>query len=296
MIGVDLGGTRIKAGVLEQGAFTRTLSVATEADQGPARVLDNIAKVVLELDSKPTSVGLAIPGGVNPEGVVWRLPNVPGFEGVNICQELNRRVSCRVVVENDATTAALAELHLGHGRQYKSFVMVTLGTGIGGGVVIDGKLRRGRNGFAGEIGHTPVDRSAGGWPCGCGLVGCLESYAGTKGLLRKYAELGGSATEIRPIAEAARRKERAACDTFAAMGEALGIGLAGIQNTLDLDAIVFTGGISASFDLIESSLRASLTRHAFARPLAEVPLLVSELGDGAGLLGAAYLGILDASA
>jgi predicted NBD/HSP70 family sugar kinase len=292
MIGVDLGGTRIKVGIVIGGELADSISVNTQAESGPAHVLDVIADAVKRLDSKPPAVGLAIPGGVNPEGFCWRLPNVPGFEGVNISAELRARLGCRVVVENDATTAALAELHLGHGRGHQSFAMITLGTGIGGGIVIDGRLRRGRHGFAGEIGHTPIDRSEAGWPCACGLRGCVESYAGTRGLLRKYAELGGTADEVRPIAEAARQGNSAARETFAAMGQALGIGLAALQNTLDLDAIVFTGGISPSFDLVKSSLRASLTKNVFGPPLAEVPLLVSELGDRTGLLGAAYLSTL----
>src|SRR5664279_4776375 len=285
MIGVDLGGTRIKAGVVINGELTDSISVNTQAENGPAQLLDVIAETVRKLDRCPAAVGLAIPGGVNPEGLCWRLPNVPGFEGINISAELTQRLGCRVVVENDATTAALAELYLGHGRSHPSFAMVTLGTGIGGGIVIDGHLRRGRHGFAGEIGHTPVNRSGAGWPCACGLQGCVESYAGTRGLLRKYAELGGTADEIRPISEAARRGDGAARTTFAAMGDALGIGLAALQYTLDLDAIVFTGGISASFDLIESALRSSLTKYVFGPPLADIPLLVSELGDRTGLLG-----------
>ncbi len=289
MIGVDFGGTRIKVGRVVEGELKQTLSVNTAASAGPEGVLDIIADAVRQIEASPAGVGLAIPGGVNPEGRVWRLPNVPGFEGVNIVEKLSSRLGCRVVVENDATTAALGELRLGHGRTYPSFLMVTLGTGIGGGIVLDGRLRRGRHGFAGEIGHTPIERRSDAWTCGCGLTGCLESYAGTKGLLRKYAELGGHATEIRPIAEAARRGDVAGTETFAAMGLALGIAIAGFQNTLDLDAIVFTGGISASFDLVEPSLRAALRRFAFAPPLAEVPLLISELGDKAGLLGAAYL-------
>jgi glucokinase len=256
---------------------------------GPAHVLDVIAETVSRLEKNPSAVGLAIPGGVNPEGICWRMPNVPGFEGFNVSAELKARLGCRVVVENDATTAALAELKLGHGRTHSSFAMVTLGTGIGGGIVIDGQLRRGRHGFAGEIGHTPINRSDTGWPCACGLHGCVESYAGTRGLLRKYAELGGKADEIRPISEAARQGNVAAVATFAAMGEALGIGVSAIQNTLDLDAIIFTGGISPSFDLVEPALRASLKRYVFGPPLAEVPLLVSELGERTGLLGAAYL-------
>ncbi len=289
MIGVDLGGTRIKAGVVANDELVNSTSVETQADRGPMHVLDIIADAVRTLDKNPSAVGLAIPGGVNQQGLCWRMPNVPGFEGVNVSAELSSRLGCKVVVENDATTAALAELHLGHGRAHRSFVMVTLGTGIGGGIVIDGRLRRGHHGFAGEIGHCPINRSATGWPCACGLRGCVESYAGTRGLLRKYSELGGAANEIKPISDAARQGNTAACQTFAAMGEALGIGLAAVQNTLDLDAIIFTGGISASFDLVVPALKASLSKHVFGPPLAEVPLLVSELGDRTGLLGAAYL-------
>ena len=289
MIGVDLGGTRIKAGVVLDGNLVNSIAVNTQAENGPAHVLDVIAQTVKSLDKNPTAVGLAIPGGVNPEGICWRMPNVPGFEGINVSAELKTRLGCRVVVENDATTAALAELRLGHGKTHRSFAMVTLGTGIGGGIVIDGQLRRGRHSFAGEIGDTPINRSDIGWPCACGLNGCVESYAGTRGLLRKYAELGGEADEIRPISDAARQGSAAASATFAAMGEALGIGLAAIQNTLDLDAIIFTGGISPSFDLVEPALRASLKKYVFGPPLAELPLLVSELGERTGLLGAAYL-------
>jgi glucokinase len=289
MIGIDFGGTRIKVGRVSGASVLQTESVGTRPADGPSQILDLIAETVRRIEPRPDAVGLAVPGIVGPDGVCFRLPNVPGFEGTNLAAELGRRLSCRVVVENDATTAALAEMVEGHGRSYPSFLMLTLGTGIGGGLVLDRKLRRGGHGFAGEVGHTPIERNDAAWICGCGLRGCLESYSGTKGLLRRYAELGGTATEILPIAEAARRGEQAASKTFAMMGRALGIGIAGFQNTLDLDAIVFTGGISSSFDLIEPSLRKSLLEFAFAPPLGEVPLLVSELGDRTGLLGAAYL-------
>lgn len=289
MIGIDFGGTKIKVGRISGASVVQTESVATRAADGPPQILDLIAETVRRIDPHPEAVGLAVPGIVSPDGVCFRLPNVPGFEGTNLATELGARLDCRVVVENDATTAALAEMMEGHGRSYSSFLMLTLGTGIGGGLVIDRRLRRGAHGFAGEVGHTPIERSQTAWVCGCGLAGCLESYSGTKGLLRRYAELGGTAQEILPIAEAARRGEDAALQTFAMMGRALGIGIAGFQNTLDLDAIVFTGGISSSFDLIRPGLVESLRSHAFAPPLADVPLLVSELGDRTGLLGAAYL-------
>ncbi len=290
MIGVDFGGTRIKVGVVEAGVIVKRVSVDTPSASGPDQIFDLIASTVGSLQPQPDSVGLAVPGGVNPEGICWRLPNVPGFEGVNIAGPLRDRLGCRVVVENDATAAALGELRYGHGRTHSSFLMLTLGTGIGGGLVLNGRLQRGRNGFAGEVGHTPLLRSEDGWPCGCGLKGCLESYAGTKGLLRKYTELSGrTVTEIQPIADAARQGEPAARGTMASLGRALGTAIAGFQNLLDLDAIVFTGGISGAFDLFAPELRLALRAHAFAPPLAEVPLLVSELADRAGLLGAACL-------
>jgi len=156
--------------------------------------------------------------------------------------------------------------------------------------VLDGRLRRGRWGFAGEIGHIPIDRSAAAWPCGCGQRGCLEAYAGSRAVLRRFTELGGAGAEIKDVAESARRGERAGLEAFELMARALGDGVTALENVLDLDAIVFSGGISASFDLIEPTLRESVRARAFAPPLAEVPLLVSELGERAGVVGAAYLG------
>jgi glucokinase len=290
MIGVDFGGTQIKAGVVEGDTIVRSATGPTPGGASPATVLDAVARVVQSLELQPTRVGLAIPGEVDAAGRCWRLPNVPGFEGVEIARELSARLGCPVFVENDATSAAYAELLFGHGRQHPSFVMLTLGTGIGGGVVIDGRLRRGRSGFAGEIGHVPIDASESAWPCGCGQRGCLEAYAGSHALLRRFAELGGSGVEVVEIAASARRGESAGIQVFDMMARALGIGLTGIQNVLDLDAIVFSGGISASFDLIEPCLRQTLRERAFARPLGEVPLLVSELGERAGVVGAAHLG------
>lgn len=291
MIGVDFGGTQIKAGTVRDGVVTRSVVRATGAGAAPDVVLDAIAQAVLELDPAPKSVGLAIPGEVNAAGKVWRLPNVPGFEGVNIADELRRRIGeARVAVENDATAAALGERLYGHGRKAPSFLLVTLGTGIGSGLVIGGRLVRGANGFAGEFGHVTIDPGADAWPCNCGLTGCVEAYCGTSAMFRRYADLGGSGADtILEISERARAGDAAAAQTFHATGRSLGLGLAGVQNLLDLDAIVFSGGISASFDLIEPGVRESLQQRAFAPPLGAVPLLVSELGEFAGLIGAAHL-------
>jgi glucokinase len=289
LIGVDFGGTSVKAGVVEAGQVVRSTAAATRFDTGPKDVLDAIANTVLALTPKPDAVGVAIPGEVNAEGRCWRLANVPGFEGVPIGEELAKRLGCPIAVENDATTAALGEQLYGHGRDNPSFLMVTLGTGIGGGLVLGHQLYPGSNGFAAEIGHNNVDSSPEAPICACGQRGCIEAFAGTKALLRRFQELGGHASEVLPISISARRGEEAGKKTFEMMGTALGRGIAVIQNVLDLNAVVFSGGVSASFDLIEPHIRAALRASVFGKPAGEVPLLVSELGERAGVIGAAHL-------
>lgn len=290
MIGVDFGGTSIKAGIVEEGRVVRSTETPTPRGAPADTVLDAIASAVLELDSNPESVGVAIPGEVDPAGRCWGLPNVPGFKGIALGKGLSDRLRCPVAVENDATTAALGEYLYGHGARYPSFLMITLGTGIGGGLVIGGQLYPGGNGFAGEIGHVNIEADPDAPLCGCGKTGCLETYAGTAALLRKFQQEGGSIVEdVLPIAESARRGEEAGLMTFEMMGRALGRGLANIQNVLDLNALVFTGGISRSFDLIEPEVRNGLRKFCFAEPPAEVPLVVSEMGAAAGVVGAAHL-------
>ncbi len=289
MIGVDFGGTQIKAGIVDGGELVKSASLPTPTGARPEEVLDLIARAVFSLDPNPESVGVAIPGEVDAVGRCWGLPNVPGFKDFPLGAELSNRLRCPVAVENDATAATLGERLYGHGRAYPSFLMITLGTGIGGGLVFGHQLYPGANGFAGEIGHFKISYQPDAWPCGCGHRGCLEAYAGTRGLLRAFAEHGAQASEVAPIAESARRGEEAGLKTFEMMGNALGRALANVQNVLDLNAMVFTGGVSKSFDLIEPSLRTALRRHTFAAPPAEVALLVSELGARAGVIGAAHL-------
>ena len=289
MIGVDFGASQIKVADVREAEIQQIRSLDTARSSSPQRLLDAVAEAVQGLDPRPRSLGVAIPGEVDNEGRCWRLPNVPGFVGLRIDDELSNRIGCPVRVENDGTTAALAEALFGYGRVHRSFLMMTLGTGVGGGLVIDGTPQRGAHGFAGEVGHVPIEGGADAWPCGCGQRGCLEAYAGTAGLLRKFAELGGTASEIRDVAASARRGEEAGRRVFAMMGRALGRGLTAVQNLLDLDAIVFTGGVSRAFDLVEPALRENLRAHSFAPPLGELPLLVSELADRAGVIGAAHL-------
>src|SRR6187431_2828498 len=174
LIGVDFGGTAVKAGIVEGGEVVRSTATATRLDTSAKDVLDAIANTVLALTPKPDAVGVAIPGEVDAEGRCWRLTNVPGFEGIHIASELSERLKCPIAVENDATAAALGEQLYGHGRDYPSFLMVTLGTGIGGGLVIGHQLYPGTHGFASEVGHMNVDRSTEAPVCACGQRGCIE--------------------------------------------------------------------------------------------------------------------------
>ncbi len=290
-IGIDLGGTRTKVAKVQGDQIIGEMSFATPAE-GPRAVMEAVAEAVRDLDATPENVGFAIPGEVDAQGVCYRLPNIPGFENVNIAGLLEPLLGCRVFVENDGNAAAHGEALFGWGRTYPSFAMVTLGTGIGGGLVLDGKMRTGAFGFAAEIGHIPIDSSADAWPCGCGQRGCVESYAGTFGLLRRYKEAGGGdASEVVTVAAAARAGRPEGIKAFAQMADSLARCVTTMQNLLDLDAIVFTGGISQSFDLLEPALRAAVRKSAFAPPLGEVPLLVSELGPRAGVVGSAHLDI-----
>lgn len=290
-IGIDWGGTSIKGAVVDEARVVKHAGIETPKGE-PGVVLDAIAALVRRLNDKPESVGVGIPGevrGGDPRlggGTCWRLPNVPGFEDVNIGAELTVRLGCPVAVENDAIAAALGERLYGWGNQFRSFLLVTLGTGIGGGVVLDGNVRRGRGGFAGEIGHVMVNSADDAWECGCGRRGCMESYAGTKGLLRRYRELGGEATSVQQIAETS---DEAGDAVFQQLGESLGTGLAIINNVLDLDAIIFTGGVANSFKRFEPHIRKAIKARAFARPLGEIPIEVSQLTPNTGPIGAAHL-------
>lgn len=207
LIGVDFSNAVIKAGIVEQGRVLRSMVADAPVDASAQEILDIIARVVGALSARPDAVGIAIPGEVNTDGRCWRLPNTRGFEGVRIAEEVSRRLRCPIAVENRATTAALAEQLYGHGQQHQTFLLVSLETGIGGGLVIGRQLYPGSNGFGAEIGHICVDSSPDAPLCACGQRGCVEAFAGTRAVLRKYAELGGKASELATVATSARRAE-----------------------------------------------------------------------------------------
>jgi glucokinase len=231
------------------------------------------------------------------QGVLLSSVNLLPLEGINLRQELAAMTGLPVAVLNDANAAALGEKCYGAGRSYSSLLLFTLGTGVGSGLILDGRLWTGSDGVAAEYGHATVEPL--GHLCPCGNRGCLEQYASATALLRMakvgilddaastLATLAPDELDASAIAHAARGGDQLALACFAVVGHYLGIAAATIVNLLNLDAIIIAGGVSASFDLFADELQEEIRKRAFALPAARVKVLKGELGDDAGLLGAA---------
>ena len=306
-VGIDVGGTNVKAGVVDpDGAVLESLSTSTPTST-PRATEDAIAAVVGELAGRHAvaAVGIGAAGFVDGTGssvlfaphLAWR--NEPLRDAVE------RRTGRRVVVENDANAAAWAEWRFGSAQGEDHVVLVNLGTGIGGGIVLDGGLYRGRSGLAGEFGHLVV--VPGGHRCGCGNRGCWEEYAGGNALRRDARELaaagspraadllaraGGDPDALtgRLVTEAARDGDPAAVELLEDMGRWLGIGLANLAAALDPGVFVIGGGVSGAGELLldpaRDAFRRTLTGRGY-RP--EARIVRTSLGVNAGMIGAADL-------
>ncbi len=303
-VGVDVGGTKCLAVAL---AGNRVVAErrGTTPDTGE-EVLDAVAALAVEVagDRPLAAVGAGMPGLVDRDGVLRFAPNLPGVTGLPVRAELERRLGVPVRVDNDATCAAWAERAMGAATGLDDVVLVTLGTGIGGGVITGGRLTRGANGFAGEVGHMVVDRE--GPPCPCGQRGCWERYASGSGLAR-FARLavaegraaavlalaGGDPDAIlgEHVAVAAAAGDGEACALVAEVGWWVGLGLANLANILDPEAFVVGGGLVTMGDLLLDPVRAAfgaLLQGRAWRPA--IPVVAAALGTRAGAIGAGCLG------
>jgi len=306
-VGIDIGGTNVKAGVVDpDGSVVEALSRQTPT-HSPRATEDAIADVVAELAGRHViaAVGIGAAGFVDGTGssvlfaphLAWR--NEPLRDAVE------RRTRRRVIVENDANAAAWAEWRFGAGQGEDHVVLVNLGTGIGGGIILDGELFRGRSGLAGEFGHMVV--VPGGHRCGCGNRGCWEEYAGGNALRRDARELASARSPVAHdllaraggdpeavtgplVTAAARDGDPAATELLQDMGRWLGIGLANLAAALDPGVFVIGGGVSGAGDLLlepaREAFRRSLTGRGF-RP--EARIVRTSLGINAGMIGAADL-------
>lgn len=295
-IGVDVGGTTVAAGlVTRDGEVFEHAQVPTHA-RGPGRALETIVELLERLQDTARARGVAVIGaGVGVPGIADAergavgadIHYVPELAGVPLAEVLAGSLGAPVFVDNDVNVLALAEWTWGAGRGARSLVMLALGTGVGGGIILDGRLHRGRAGFGGELGHVPVDFD--GPPCICGGRGCLKAYvSGTDIALRGSERLGRpvSAAEIFRLAAAG---DAAADGVVDQVCRALGAGLAIIVNGLNPERLLLAGSVAKSLRPLEARLRASLARHAFAGALASTRLEILSLDKAATVRGGAAL-------
>ncbi|MBI3608013.1 MAG: ROK family protein [Nitrospirae bacterium] len=293
-IGVDLGGTGIRfARVTVDGDVIGRPGVVPVVDRRKAAVLGQLRRAVVEACSGSQAVeavGIGVPGFIRRDrGVIVRSPNFPDWRNVPVRQILQRDVAVPLVIENDANAAALGEDWIGAGQGGRGIlVMLTLGTGVGGGLVSDGRLITGRDGMAGEIGHQTVDPS--GPPCTCGNTGCLETYASYTGLVANYRRRTGSSEDELSgleLAARARRGDAEAQLVFADMGWALGVTLANLINLLNPSRIVLGGGLSGAWPLFIRRAMQEIDRRAIRAAARGVLIRRAKLGTAAGMIGAA---------
>lgn len=306
-IGVDVGGTKIAAGVVdEEGRVQATVRRDSPAASREA-IFGSIAEAVDELAARydaPT-VGVGAAGFTSSDRNTMVYGTNIDWTGARIADEVARRTGKRIVVENDANAAGWAETRFGAGAGKSNVLVVTLGTGVGGAVVIDGRLVRGAAGFAAEIGHITVVPD--GRPCGCGLRGCLERYASGTALGINAWELarfrpdytariielaGGDAGAItgKAVTAAARENDPAALECYSRLGDTLGAGVADLCAVLDPEIVVLTGGLTEAGDILLNPVRTSFEARLTARAhRPAIPVVISTAGQEAGLIGAADL-------
>ena len=307
-VGVDIGGTKIAGAlVAADGRITHREQVATPDDE--EAILDATAELVTTLrsaaDEDVAGIGTACAGFVDgAAGRIWFAPNLP-WRDLAIADELGRRVGADVVVENDANAAAWGEYRHGAGRDCTDMLLATVGTGVGGGAIVDDRLLRGAHGIGGEIGHLTVDPN--GPRCGCGNDGCLEVFASGTALERIARELvasdaakgaglrtrcGGDPEALtgQDVTELARAGDEGAVALFAELGTRLGEGLASVCAVVDPALVVIGGGVADAGALLLDPVTEAFAAHLIGRGHRPSPRVVSaELGNDAGLVGVAAL-------
>lgn len=304
-IGVDLGGTKVAAGVVdESGAIIAETRRPTPTDSAEA-VIDAMADAITELRATyaAEAVGVGVPGFVNASrDVLLVTPNLP-MSDLPVSRLLADRVGLPVVLENDANAAAWAEFRFGAGAGSQDMVLLTIGTGIGGGIVNRGSLLRGAHGVAAEVGH--MEMVHGGHRCGCGLDGCWEQYASGSALVRIARRLArkrrDEATALlafgdgtpegvkgKHITKAARQGDPVALAAFDEVGVMLGRGMANLAAILDPGVFVIGGGVSDAGDLLLQPTRRAFEDHLTARSFRPLPdVVLATMGNDAGIVGAA---------
>ncbi len=302
--GVDVGGTTIKMGLFDKDAnVLDKWEIVTRTENNGENVLPDIAAAVLaKMTEKSISkdevmgVGVGVPGPVDGKGVVFRCVNL-GWSVLNVNDELGKLIDMPVKAGNDANVAALGEMWKGGGQGYENLVVVTLGTGVGGGIIIDGKMLTGASGAGGEIGHIHVQDGEGD-QCGCGNFGCLEQYASATGMVRlakrklaathKTTKLNLEYLSAKAVWDAVKAGDEVAIEIADQFGEYLGKGLAAIAGVVNPQVFVIGGGVSKAGDILLQYIKEYYTEYVF-HGSSSAEFKLATLGNDAGIYGAARL-------
>ncbi|HEV8429393.1 MAG TPA: ROK family protein [Pyrinomonadaceae bacterium] len=306
VLAVDLGGTHLRVALVDDtGRILKQHKQDTPKGDSAEDIIDALAQAAKRWvcsELPVVAVSIMVPGAVNCEkAVVLQAPNLPSLVNFPLKTRLEQRLGWPVLLENDANAAAVGEMWVGAARGCRDVVSVTLGTGVGGGVILDGKLWRGSHGSAGEIGHTTVDPFS-GLKCKCGNTGCLELFASATAIVRMTREslslfpetsLKSDRLTAEKVYEAGQKGDELALAVFKRFGMYLGIGLANVINFIDPQIIVITGGVVNGWDLFAGEMYGQVEERAFRAIAQQVKIVKAECGDNAGLLGAARLALQD---
>ncbi|MCL2084878.1 MAG: ROK family protein [Oscillospiraceae bacterium] len=309
-IGVDIGGTNIAVGLVDGGCnIIERVKAPTLPKRGARAVIDDVSRLCFELAGKAgvkprdiERIGMVAPGSVDaPAGIIIFAGNIP-FDNSPVAEWMRESWSCPIFVENDANAAALGEVYAGAAKGRSSVLMITLGTGVGGGIVLDGKVYSGFNGTAGEVGHMVVE--AGGRGCTCGRAGCWEAYASATGLISMTREAmekypGGAMSRItgelgkvsgKTAFLAAREGDAAGRGVVDAYIRYLSIGLANLINIFQPEAVCIGGGVCNEGEYLMKPLIEATRREQFKGSPRLTEICAAALGNDAGIIGAAMLG------
>jgi len=296
IVAVDLGGTNLKIGILDlkynirrkevlsTGKFDRKEDLILAIESG----IKSIIRAAFLKQSSILGIGLGLPGPVDSKrGIVHFFPNIPGWREVNLKELLEKRLKLPVVLDNDAKLMALAEYKLGDAGSFRNVLCITLGTGVGGGLILEKRLYRGEDNAAGEIGHLPINEK--GPRCNCGGVACLESYLGNNRIRQEASKIFSKGISLEELSALSKKGNQKAINIWEKTGERLGIALAGAVNLLNLDAIIIGGGVANAGKILFEKLKITIRLRGMSVQSGRVKIFKARLGENAGLIGAAIL-------
>ncbi|MCK9594827.1 MAG: ROK family protein [Candidatus Omnitrophica bacterium] len=296
IIGIDLGGTNLKVALVGPDFKIKDRLVLSTADFNEKSgliqaIIFAVTRIIASnqcAKSAVLGVGLGLPGPIDADkGLVHFFPNIPGWKEVYLKKILEQKIKLPVFIDNDANLMALAESRMGAAKGMRNAVCITLGTGVGGGIIIDNRLYRGSTFSAGEIGHMPVNEK--GPDCNCSGFACLEAYIGNKKLLNHAKSAFGRQISLEELSRLSAKKNRKAVLIWERMAQRLGVVLSGIVNLLNPDCIVIGGGVANAGRIIFDQVKENILTRAMVVQAKHVKIVRARLGSDAGMIGAALL-------